>query len=144
VLWAGAPVVNVPCCCQFASGSSVLKAARARITHGGPARPSLARRCVDFGGWIVPTGILALLPKCPACIAAYFAIGSGIGISVTTAIYVRIALILVSTASLSYFAASRGRRVIAWWPKARKSATVCAISLDAYRLRAGLGRQQLP
>lgn len=115
--------MNVARCCQVASGGSVRRTARARITDGGPVRPSRARRCVDFGGWIVPSAMLALLPKCPACIAAYFAIGSGIGISMTTAIYVRMALLLLSVASLLYFTASRGRRFIAWWRQARSSKT---------------------
>jgi hypothetical protein len=123
VLCGGASLVNVARCCQVASGGSVPRTARAGITDGGPALSSLARRCVDFGGWIVPSAMLALLPKCPACIAAYFAIGSGIGISMTTAIYVRMVLVLLSVASLSYFAASRGRRFIAWWQKARSSRT---------------------
>jgi hypothetical protein len=123
VLCGRAPLVNVPRCCQVASGGSVPRTARARITEGGPVRPSRARRCANFGGWIVPSAMLALLPKCPACIAAYFAIGSGIGISMTTAIYVRMALVLLSVASLLYFAASRGRRFIGWWQKARSSKT---------------------
>jgi len=116
--------VNVNRCCRAASGGSVPGAARARITDGGPAPPSMARRCADFAGWIVPGGILALLPKCPACIAAYFAIGSGIGISMTTAIYVRMALLVLSVASLTYFAASRGLRFIAWRRKARSYDTL--------------------
>jgi hypothetical protein len=60
-----------------------------------------------------PSGILALLPKCPACLAAYFAIGSGIGISVSTATYLRAGLVVLCMAALSYFAVIRGRQFLA-------------------------------
>ena len=77
-------------------------------------RPTtLTRRGLDLASCIVPGGILALLPKCPACIAAYIALSSGIGISISTATYVRIALVVLSLASLTYFAATRLRRFIA-------------------------------
>jgi len=52
------------------------------------------------------------------CLAAYFALATGIGISVSTAIYLRIALVVLCTAPLSYFAASRGRR---WFALRAKS-----------------------
>jgi len=64
-------------------------------------------------GWIVPGGILAVLPKCPACLAAYFALGTGLGITVSIAAYVRIGLVTLCAASLACFAASRVRRLLA-------------------------------
>ena len=106
----GAPAVN---CCAAISTESNRVTAGARIAHGGPRLRTLARRGRELAGWIVPAGILAVLPKCPACIVAYLAIGSGIGISVSTAIYLRWGVVILCVASLSYFAASRGRRFMA-------------------------------
>jgi hypothetical protein len=118
--------VNVHACCAGVSSGSSRGCAKpgARIASRGP-RP-LARRCREVAGWIVPGGILALLPKCPACLAAYCAIGGGIGISVSTAIYVRVGLVTLCVASLSYFAVSRGCRFIARpRPAAAQSADAC-------------------
>jgi len=99
----------------------------ARIATGDP-RPPAARRGLALARWIVPSGILALLPKCPACLAAYFALGTGLGISVSTATYLRMALVTLCAASLAYLAATRGRKLIAWLTASRLTASRLAAS----------------
>jgi hypothetical protein len=58
------------------------------------------RASLTVAKWATPGLILALLPKCPLCIAAYIAIGTGIGVSVSTAAYLRLGLLTLCLGSL--------------------------------------------
>jgi hypothetical protein len=79
---------------------------------GGPHRSTLRRRYLDMTGWLVPTTILALLPKCPACLAVYLALGTGVGLSVSAATYLRALLVISCLASLLYLATHHLRRAL--------------------------------
>ena len=70
-------------------------------------RTTFARRMRETAGWIVPAAGLALIPKCPACLAAYVAIGTGVGLSESSATYLRMMLLVTFVASLSYLALKR-------------------------------------
>lgn len=90
--------MNAPRCCEV--GSS------------GPGRKTLAQRGLASVRWIVPSAILALMPKCPAYLAAYVAMGTGIGLSVSTAKTLRMMLLIFCVASLSYLVAVRLWRTV--------------------------------
>ena len=74
-----------------------------------------ARAGVTIAKWTTPTLILALLPKCPLCIAAYIAIGTGIGVSVSTAAYLRLGLLGFSVISLLLLTTLTLRRLAKGW-----------------------------
>ena len=72
-------------------------------------------------GWNILTGGLSLgvwivMPKCPACLAAYVACWTGLGLSFTQAAYVRWSLMLLSIIAfcylLIYSMASRKNRAL--------------------------------
>ena len=71
-----------PACCTVAV-SSLRGQQNAADENTHPPLP--ARRSHKIARWSLPTLVLALLPKCPACLAAYVALGTGISLSVATA-----------------------------------------------------------
>lgn len=58
-------------------------------------------RIASAVSWLMPSAALALMPKCPACFAAYFAAATGLGLSVSTAAQFRHATIAACVALLS-------------------------------------------
>jgi hypothetical protein len=69
--------------------------------------PTWVRRCREVGAWALPTTMLALMPKCPACLAAYVALWTGLGLSLGAATYLRTALLVLCVVSLLYLILKR-------------------------------------
>jgi hypothetical protein len=67
--------------------------------------------CRNATKWIAPGVGLALVPKCPACVAAYVAALSGITISLRLGAGLRWGLIIACTAALAMLAS---RLVLRW------------------------------
>lgn len=72
------------------------------------SRPRL-RRGGTLLAWLLPGTALALIPKCPACLAAYIALATGIGISIPAAGWLRTTLIVACIALLLFTAAKTAR-----------------------------------
>jgi hypothetical protein len=73
---------------------------------------SFVRRCVDLISWIVPGAILALIPKCPVCLAVYVAAWTGIGLSLSTAMHLRLWLLILCAGLILFLAARTTFRLV--------------------------------
>jgi hypothetical protein len=98
-----------PTCCSMAAGT--VRSSRRRAADGKAHPPRVARRRFDWAKCSLPTLILALLPKCPACLAAYVTLGTGISLSVAAASILRTVLIGVCVATLAWVLVSAVRSV---------------------------------
>lgn len=83
-------------------------------TGGETRRPASGARWSRSGeavGWLMPAALLALMPKCPACLAAYVALATGMGISLPVAASLRVMLVMLCVASLAFLALRRLSRL---------------------------------
>jgi hypothetical protein len=97
--------MNTPCCQE-----------PTRSCNDARHPASRSHRGREIAGWIIPSVTLALLPKCPLCVAAYLALATGLSISVSAATYVRTTLLVLCVTSLVFVSVTRLRRII-WTQK---------------------------
>ena len=76
--------------------------------------------CRQATQWIAPGVGLALIPKCPMCVAAYVAMISGVSISLSTATWIRLALIAVCLTALLMLIGRTATRIAAVKPRCRQ------------------------
>jgi len=67
--------MNSHICCQWNPHAS----------HDARKQRMWLRRVRKVAGWIVPGVLLALMPKCPMCLAAYVALCTGLTMSCSSA-----------------------------------------------------------
>lgn len=70
----------------------------------------MRKRLVRTMHWVAPGIGLILIPKCPVCLAAYIAIGTGVAVSFSVAEALRVGLLLVCAAALVWLAVNAARR----------------------------------
>ena len=81
--------------------------------RGGTHPRGAARRFAGVVEWAAPAAVLALLPKCPMCVAACVALFTGVSLSAAAATYLRGGLLALCVASLALVAGRRVYRAIA-------------------------------
>ena len=64
---------------------------------------NFVHRFADTAKLLCSAVAFTIIPKCPLCLAAYIALATGAGIPVTTATYLRMALVILCVVSMSYF-----------------------------------------
>jgi len=70
----------------------------------------LARRVSAAAAPVLPGAVLLVLPKCPLCLAAWLAVGTGAGISAAAAGRVREGIVVFWVLALCFSAAQLIRR----------------------------------
>jgi hypothetical protein len=69
--------------------------------------PTWVRRVREIFAWFLPSAILVLAPKCPVCLAAHVTLWTGLGLSLSTATYLRWVLMFLCVASLLFLIVER-------------------------------------
>ena len=92
---------------------------------GGRKTPTWLRGAREILAWALPGAVLVSVPKCPACLAAYVALWTGLGLSLSTATYLRWVLLFLCAASLLLLAVSRLGRFGAFFSYFRKETGPC-------------------
>lgn len=62
---------------------------------------SFIRNCRSAAAFLIPSLLLAIMPKCPACLAAYVALVTGTSLSLSAASSIRMTFVILCVAILS-------------------------------------------
>jgi hypothetical protein len=96
---------------------------------GGRKTPAWVRSVREILAWVLPSAVLVLVPKCPACLAAHVVFWTGLGLSLSTATSLRRALLFLGVASLLFRVVKRLDRTGAVFRCFRKETGPCNTQL---------------
>ena len=91
--------------------------------------PTWVRGVREIFAWVLPSAILVLVPKCPACLAAHVTLWTGLGLSLFTATYLRWVLLFLCVASLLFMIVERLDRIRAIFDVADRTSPVIGGSI---------------
>jgi hypothetical protein len=83
------------------------------------------RRVREILAWVLPSAILVLVPKCPACLAAHMMLWTGLGLSLSTATYLRWVLLFLCVASLLFLTVASLDRIRAIFSRFKTGTEQC-------------------
>ena len=92
---------------------------------GVPKKAMWVRRIREIIAWVLPSSILVLVPKCPACLAAHVTLWTGLGLSLSTATYLRWVLLFLGVAALLFLIVERLDRIGAIFSYFNKETEPC-------------------
>ena len=108
--------------------SACCDAAGDRKTPTWRRRATWVRRAREIFAWVLPSAILVLVPKCPVCLAAHVTLWTGLGLSLSTATYVRWVLLFLCIASVLFLIVERLDRrgaILSYFSKFKKETEQC-------------------
>ena len=79
-----------------------------KAAGGGKTQRGI-RKAREILAWVLPSVALVFVPKCPACLAAYVALCTGLGMSFTSATYLRWAWLSLCIGALLFLLVTRVR-----------------------------------
>jgi len=94
--------MNSSCCCQR----------KLRTDDEARQQKSWLSRVRGVAGWILPSALLALMPKCPICLAAYVALCTGFTMSGSSAHILMRTLTVLCIGTLALCVV---RRMVSWY-----------------------------
>jgi len=104
---------------QRASRLPILNPSMTRV------KKTRVKKVREIFAWILPSAILVLVPKCPVCLVAYVTLWTGLGLSFSTATYLRDGLLFVCVAALLFLVVERLKRSAALFNHFRKETRSC-------------------